>query len=278
MTLSCTLERAQNNNHLFQLKIWYFGVLKNDTVLKESRVQGSLSLSSLKAHVLTHRCLKSHAEYKWVKGFASIPLGSAFSPNLQKSFSLVNCCAYSLFHTALPSVCSQACTQHHNKWHLPKEVFLPPPRGLVLRQPANTTLLRHFNHGCPRHDGWATAADQHTASLLRELPQKKQPISIWSHTENVSLQHCRLHNFYYISRDRSSEINQGDESIFHMLKLVLTATGSHKTLLSIKEMDFLFRVWSKATRALLKQVMLKVLKHSASRFKPSSTTGNHRGV
>lgn len=107
---------------------------------------------------------------------------------------------------------------------------------------------------------------------------KKQPISIWSHTENVSLQHCRLHNFYYISQYRSSEINQGDESIFHMLKLVLTATGSHKTLLSIKEMDFLFRVWSKATRALLKQVMLKVLKHSASRFKPSSTTGNHRGV
>lgn len=176
----------------------------------------------------------------------------------------------------------------------PRRFFLPPPRWMLLRLPANISLLRHFKWLLPKkEDEWTTAADQHTARLTAETwvhtmhcwvsywgnyPQKEKSISIWYHTGSISLQHCRFQNFYYISQYRSPEINQRDESIFHILKLVLTATESHKTLLSIKEMDFLFRVWSKAARALLKQVMLKVLKHSASRFKPSSATGNHRGA
>lgn len=166
--------------------------------------------------------------------------------------------SYSLFHMAAPSVCSPTCTEHHNKWHLPGRLSCLFP--LLLRLLANTPLLRHFRWGCPR-DSRAELQQQ-----IRTLPaystvhcwltywgnyQKKkitknQSISILYHTGSISLQHCRLQNFYHISQYRSSEINQRDESIFHVLKLVLTATGSHKTLLSIKEMDFLFRVWSKA--------------------------------
>lgn len=202
---------------------------------------------------------------------ASIPFQSAFSPNLQKSFSLGNWCAHSLFHMAAPCVCSPNDTD-------PGRLSCPLP---LLLLPASTALLRHFRWGCPREGGLSYSSTQSTAGeQAGEITKKTktQSISILYHTGSISLQHCRLQNFYHISQYRSSEINQRDESIFHVLKLVLTATGSHKTLLSIKEMDFLFRVWSKAARALLKQFMLKVLKHSASRFKPRSATGNHRGA
>lgn len=69
-------------------------------------------------------------------------------------------------------------------------------------------------------------------------------------------------------------MNQREENIFHTFKLVLTATGSHETLTKIKGLDFLFRGLSRTARALLKSVLLKVLKHSGSRFKLRSTIGN----
>lgn len=36
-------------------------------------------------------------------------------------------------------------------------------------------------------------------------------------------------------------MNQREENIRHMFKLLLTATGNHKPLMRIKELDFLFR-------------------------------------
>lgn len=56
-------------------------------------------------------------------------------------------------------------------------------------------------------------------------------------------------------------MDQREENIFHIFKLVLTATGSHKTLTRMKGLDFVFRGWSRTARALLKSVLLKVLKH-----------------
>lgn len=174
-----------------------------------------------------------------------------------------------------------------SQWHWPREAFLPPPTVTVTCQHSTAETLQmglpkggraelqQQTRALPAYSTQSTAGEQ-AGEITKKT--KTQSISILYHTGSISLQHCRLQNFYHISQYRSSEINQRDESIFHVLKLVLTATGSHKTLLSIKEMDFLFRVWSKAARALLKQFMLKVLKHSASRFKPRSATGNHRGA
>lgn len=106
---------------------------------------------------------------------------------------------YPRFSCLLPVGCYQNYLPTHHCWDIP-------------------------NDCCPRDDGWATAPDQDTASLQLKpgctvhcwvtywgnCQKNPKTISIQYHAGSISLQHCRLQNFYCMLQYRSSEIDQRD--------------------------------------------------------------------